>query len=61
MSSNQPLGWRCCFVKVFEIDENGEKRCTADYDVCNGKAIVPLGTEIQLKGIMGVWKATENN
>jgi hypothetical protein len=55
------LEWRCCFVKVYEVDENGEKRCAAEYDVCNGKGFVPLGTEIHLKGIMGVWKTTGNN
>ncbi|KAH7176200.1 hypothetical protein EDB81DRAFT_33435 [Dactylonectria macrodidyma] len=59
--ANQILEWRCCFVKVYEIDENGEKRFTGEYDVCNGKGIVPHGTEIHLKGIMGVWKTTENN
>ncbi|EGU82011.1 hypothetical protein FOXB_07477 [Fusarium oxysporum f. sp. conglutinans Fo5176] len=42
----------------YEIDENGEKRCTAEYDVCNGKGIAPLGTEIHLEGIMDVWKTT---
>ncbi|KAG7423257.1 hypothetical protein Forpi1262_v015570 [Fusarium oxysporum f. sp. raphani] len=60
VGSNQTLEWRCCFVKVYEVDENGEKRCAAEYDVCNGKGIVPLGTEIHLKGIMGVWKTTGN-
>jgi hypothetical protein len=61
VGSNQTLEWRCCFVKVYEIDKNREKRRVAEYDVCDGQGIVPLRTEIHLKGIMGVWKITGNN